>query len=263
VWQSLWKAHGSEFDGLAALEERLGYSFKDRHLLFEALTHRSVLTDYKTKFEKGSVQGEISSLAWNERLEFLGDSVLNLVVSRMLWDYGGDRFGEGELSRARASLVNESILAQVARGVDLGQVILLGRGEVNNGARSRDSLLADALEALMGAIYLDSDFDSAATVITSLINPLLHQGLENLARDYKTELQELTQDLYRVVPDYQVSKETGPDHLKEFLVDVFVSGECLAQASGTSKKRASQMAAKEALKLILDREQTKLKRNIK
>ncbi len=222
--------------------------------MYEALTHRSALSDYTAKLEKRSLGLNIAMLSWNERLEFLGDSVLNLAISTMLWHFdGAEEFAEGDLSRARASLVNETTLAEIAANIDLGQVILLGKGELKSGARSRASLLADTLEALIGAVYLDSGFEEAKAVVEVLFVSLFEGNLSRLARDFKTQLQELTQEIYKITPRYSVVKETGPDHSKVFQVAVKISGKVVATARGASKKRASQHAAKEALQIIASR----------
>jgi ribonuclease-3 len=194
-----------------------------------------------------------AGLRWNERLEFLGDTVLSLAVSHKLMERK-ERFDEGELSRIRASLVNEETLAEIARDIGLGECLLLGKGEENSDGRKRDSLLADALEALLGAAFLDKGFDRASELVGQLFFSKLESDVQLLVQmDFKTMLQEVTQDKMRVTPEYEVVGETGPDHDKEFEVVVLLSGEERGRGRGASKKRASQAAAREALDIIVSK----------
>lgn len=195
-------------------------------------------------------------LPWNERLEFLGDAVLGLVISTALM-VRQELFAEGDLSRIRASLVNEESLAGVAQEIELGGCMLLGKGELRNASEVRRSLLADALEALIGAVYEDGGFEQAGRVVNRLFASRLVGTLSPLLqRDYKTMLQEFTQEKFQVVPTYRVVQETGPDHAKEFLVEVDVNGKVKGRGVGDSKKRASQWAAKEALGVLHSEKQT-------
>ncbi len=183
-----------------------------------------------------------------ERLEFLGDAVLNLVVSDHLYR----RFPsapEGELARMRARLVNESSLAEIARGLDLGRYILLGKGEERSGGRERASLLADVLEAVVGAVYVDSGYGVAHAMVSRWVAPLLER-LEEIRGDYKSQLQEVIQRRERTTPQYRITGAEGPDHAKEFVAVVEVSGKVLGEGRGRSKKEAEQMAAREALRRL-------------
>lgn len=189
-------------------------------------------------------------LPWNERLEFLGDAVLGLAVSRRLMERG-EGLAEGELSRVRAALVNEESLAELARALEVGKTLVMGKGAALSGGRGRDSLLADALEAVIGAVFVDGGFAAADAVVGRIFAETLAGDLRLLVQlDYKTMLQELTQDRLKVTPTYEVMTETGPDHDKIFAVRVLVAGEERGRGSGASKKRASQDAARQALEAL-------------
>ncbi|TWW11035.1 ribonuclease 3 [Planctomyces bekefii] len=218
----------------------MGYRFKDRAQLYQALTHRSAIMEL-------SSSGVCSdALPWNERFEFLGDAVLGLAISRRLMDLG-QGLVEGELSRIRAALVNEVSLAVVARTLDLGRFLVLGKGAAKSGGRKRDSLLADGLEAVIGAVFNDGGFAAAEAVVDVLFGNVLRGDLMHLVQtDFKTMLQELTQEKFKKVPSYEVLLETGPDHNKVFEVRVILGTEELGRGSGASKKRASQAAAQQA-----------------
>lgn len=221
------------------LEKALGYSFKDLDLLETALTHRSYVNEHSRR-----------RLQSNERLEFLGDSVLNLAISHFLMDvYPGE--AEGVLSRWRASLVNEKSLAAKARQVDLGVHLLLGRGEERSQGREKDSLLADAYEALLGAIYLDGGFHQASMVIREQFRrEVLERAWGPADEDFKTRLQEHTQSLMRVTPRYVLVSEKGPDHDKVFHVRVEAGPDWVGFGTGRSKKEAEQQAARELLQRL-------------
>jgi len=215
-----------------SLERSLGVRMKDRSLLETALIHRSFA------FERGEV-------VTNERLEFLGDAVLGVVVTDLAYRNFGE-MPEGELAKLRAAIVNMGTLAVVARELGLGEEILLGRGEELSGGREKASILADALEAVLGAVYLDRGIDVTARVIRRLFWPRIEAYARGEGeRDYKTGLQELAaQDLGRI-PEYRIL-ERGPDHEKEFTASVFVGGRELGTGTGRSKKEAEQRAAREA-----------------
>ena len=215
------------------LQQRISYSFRDARLLERALTHRSYANEHRLSEH-------------NERLEFLGDSVLNLVVSERLMK-DRPRSPEGELSRLRAAVVSEASLAEVARSIGLGAFLLLGKGEEQTGGRDKDSLLADALEALIASLYLDGGFDRATAFIEARFQEILDR---TGGTDCKTELQERSQELLKVLPEYRVVSESGPDHRKEFVIELSVRGEILGRGSGKSKKEAEQKAAKEALQKL-------------
>jgi len=221
------------------LESRLGYSFKKKDLLKRALTHRSYVNEKK-----------LDSVEHNERLEFLGDAVLELVVSEFLMNRYVN-FSEGELSKLRASIVNEKQLATLARGWHLGDYLYLGRGEEQTSGREKNSLLADAFEAILGAVYVDRGFKKAFEVIRHHYSKLLgDQPPENFYKDYKTELQEKSQELFRSVPHYKLVAEMGPDHDKIFEVELSIRQEVMGRGTGRSKKEAEQEAAQKALQKL-------------
>jgi len=239
------------------LQERVGHRFADLTLLYEALTHRSALMELGAPttskgggtVRAGSRDCQPLDLPWNERLEFLGDAVLGLAISRRLMERGSDSrpLAEGELSRIRASLVNEESLAELARELELGKFLVMGKGAALSGGRDRDSLLADVLEALFGAVFVDAGFDVADALVGRLFQALLADDLRLMVQtDYKTMLQEMTQEKLRQTPTYEVTTEFGPDHDKVFEVKVLVAGKELGRGQGGSKKRASQEAARQA-----------------
>ena len=231
----------------AELQARLGYTFRNQVLCETAMTHTSWLNE--------AGRPERSD---NERLEFLGDAVLDLVVSDVLMKRFPDR-REGDLSRARAALVSESGLAQVAVAIDLGRFILLGKGEERTGGRSRPSILANALEALMGAIYIDAGFDAVAAVAARLFEARLEDVDSHAKLDYKSRLQERAQALWQTAPVYEVVAEEGPDHDKRFEVALSLAGRPYGRAVGRSKKEAEQGAAAAALEAIEREEKEKAK----
>jgi ribonuclease-3 len=222
----------------APLEARLGYTFHDGALCETALTHTSWLNE-------ATAPGRTD----NERLEFLGDAVLALVVSDLLMRRLPGR-AEGELTRVRAALVSESGLARAATGIDLGAWIFVGRGEERTGGRSRPSILANALEALMGAIYLDGGLPAAAAVAARLFDEALGDVDRHARLDYKSRLQERAQALLQVAPVYAVVASEGPDHDKRFEVALTLAGREYGRAIGRSKKEAEQSAAAAALSAL-------------
>ena len=217
---------------LESLDDALGVIFRDPALREAALTHRSFA------FERGVP-------VTNERLEFLGDSVLGLVVTDMAYTAFPD-LPEGQLAKLRAAVVNMTALADVARSLGLGSVILLGKGEETSGGRDKASILADALEAVFGAVYLDLGLDVARELIERLFRPRLDAYVRGEGdRDYKTILQELASQRLHAMPEYRL-EDRGPDHEKEFTATVFLAGEPLGMGTGRSKKEAEQQAAREA-----------------
>ena len=222
----------------SGIEQRLQYEFKNKNLLQEALRHSSYVN------ELGN-----SDLCDNERLEFLGDAVLNLIVGHMLMR-SYPELKEGDLSRNRANLVNESQLAKTARSINLGTYILLGKGEAQTRGREKNSILADTFEALTAAIYLDGGFDTAYKIIENKMQFLVEQ-LETAESnyDYKSRLQERVQIGGAVIPNYSIIREDGPDHNKTFWV-ALKAVDIETEGSGKSKKAAEQDAAKKALKLF-------------
>lgn len=215
----------------------MGYRFSDGGLLTLALTHRSYCA-------------ENPSTASNERLEFLGDSVLGLVVTDHIYDsYSG--LPEGQLAKLRASVVNTVTLAELAGQLGLGQLLRLGKGEDQSGGREKESILADALEALFGAVYVDGGWGAARDVILELTIEAIVDAAEQPGRkDYKTQLQELTARLALGTPVYQISG-SGPDHDKRFTAVTIVDGVARGHGDGTSKKRAEQVAARSAYAAVM------------
>ncbi|MFO1463636.1 MAG: ribonuclease III [bacterium] len=224
---------------LKEFEKKLGYRFRKKTLLKNALTHKSYANERRLEADDH-----------NERLEYLGDAVLELIVSHLLME-NYPQAAEGELSKLRASIVNEKTLANVAREHDLGEYLYLGKGEEMGAGREKASLLANALEAVLGAIYLDRGFKKAYKVIGRIALELFEQvGQEGFYKDYKTQLQERAQVLFKTVPKYKLVKESGPDHDKTFEINLLIRGELMGVGIGKSKKNAEQAAAKEALEAL-------------
>jgi ribonuclease-3 len=210
--------------------------FADAALLEAALTHRSFAFEQELAVN-------------NERLEFLGDAVLGLVVTDMAFRAFPDR-AEGELAKLRASIVNMSALADVARDLGLGDAVRLGRGEEMSGGRGKASILADALEAVLGAVYLDRGLEVTRALIERLFRPRMNAYVRGEGeRDYKTILQELASQDLRALPEYRI-EESGPDHQKEFAATVFLAGKPWGSGTGRSKKEAEQQAAHEAYRRL-------------
>jgi ribonuclease-3 len=221
----------------AEIQERIHYSFRDEELLTRALTHKSFANENRLAHH-------------NERMEFLGDAVLNLVVSEYLMETCPE-MSEGDLSRLRAAVVSEPSLAAVSRGIGLGEFLLLGKGEEQTGGRNKDSLLADSLEALIASVYLDAGQEEARSFVLAFFEEKIRTTCSARATlDYKTELQELCQERLKILPEYRVVSETGPDHQKLFEVELSIRGEVLGRGAGRSKKEAEQRAAKEALEKL-------------
>ncbi|MBW2708589.1 MAG: ribonuclease III [Deltaproteobacteria bacterium] len=217
------------------LYEVLGYRFKDPALVLQAFRHSSYVNEHVGV-----------GLEDNERLEFLGDAVLDLAVSHLLMERN-QAADEGELSRFRSMMVDEAGLYDVATRLDLGCYLLLGKGEDQSFGRQKPSILADVTEALIGAIYLDGGFDETKKVIEKLFAPLLQKlETDDLVQDFKSLLQEFTQRVFKNLPKYRLTEETGPAHDKVFCIALAVNGIVLAEGKGKSKKEAEQHAAKEA-----------------
>ena len=215
------------------LEKSLGYEFKDKKLITEALTHKS----YKKPYD-------------NERLEFLGDAVLDLIVGEYLYKKFS-KSDEGNLSKIRASLVNESGFDKLARYLNLGNYILLSNAEENNGGREKSSLLSNAFEAVIGAVYLEAGLEIANDIAIALLEENHKDiSLESLFSDFKTLLQELTQAQFGLTPEYNVIASRGPDHKKEFEIAVVIDSKEYARAIGKSKKIAQQESAKIAIEIL-------------
>ena len=221
---------------LIDLEDKISVKFKNKALLEQALTHRSYLNESHNKIT-GS----------NERLEFLGDSVLSLVTSNYLYQKFAD-IPEGDLTNLRASLVKTQTLARVSQSINLGDYLFLSHGEEESGGRNHISILADSLEALIGAIFLDRGLATCTDFISQFIFPVLPEIIKNgLFRDFKSILQENIQKETKKSPDYKVLKTTGPDHERVFTVGVFINDKQMGEGSGHSKQEAQQAAAKAAL----------------
>lgn len=224
---------------LQDLEGRLKYKFGNIELLSIALTHRSYVNE-----------NPYPPLADNERFEFLGDAVLGLCVSDLLITKYVD-FSEGTLSKIRAGIVNEKPLAELASSLQLGDCLLLGKGEENSGGRAKDSLLANSLEAVIAAIYLDSGFVEAKNILEILLAPLLEDNiLLSQGFDYKTALQEFCQKKYKTAPVYAIIDSRGPDHAKIFEVQVTVADIMPQTGFGKSKKEAEKQAAQKAWDIL-------------
>jgi ribonuclease-3 len=221
----------------AKLEKCLGYQFKDKNLIVEALTHKS----YKKPYN-------------NERLEFLGDAVLNLIVGEYLYNKF-PKSNEGELSKIRASLVNETGFTKLARDINLGDYIYISVAEERNNGRKKASILSDAFEAIMGAIYLESGLNNLKPIMLQILeNSYDKINLDVLFSDYKTALQEITQSMFGTIPEYKLEKSYGPDHQKEFEVSIWIDDKNYGSAKGKSKKLAQQAVAKIALEQLKDKE---------
>ncbi|WP_257404702.1 ribonuclease III [Campylobacter lari] len=218
---------------LKKLQERLNYHFENEQLLIEALTHKS----YKKPYN-------------NERLEFLGDAVMDLVVGEFLF-FKFQKDSEGNLSKLRAALVNEKSFATLAQKLDLGVCIFMSIAEENNDGRNKPSILSDAFEALMGALYLEIGFEKTKNIALNLLNEVYpHIDTQSLFKDYKTRLQEITQANMAGTPEYVVMKAFGPDHKKQFEIAVKIQGIEVARSTAGSKKEAQQQCAKIALEKL-------------
>ena len=219
--------------GLEVLEKSLGIEFKNKQLLAQALTHKSCKKPYN-----------------NERLEFLGDAVLDLVVGEYLYNKFPTA-NEGSLSKIRASIVNEKGFTKLAEALGIGEHIMISSAEENNDGRKKPSILSNAFEALIGAVYLEYGLLVAQELSITLIEQAYPKiDLITLFSDYKTALQELTQAKFAVTPEYVIVGSTGPDHKKEFTVEVLINKKPFAKAAGTSKKEAEQEAAKKTLETL-------------
>lgn len=221
---------------LEHLEESLGIAFKKSALLKEALTHRSYLNENPSWKQPD-----------NERLEFLGDAVIELAVTESLFEKFPDE-DEGKLTGIRAALVNYLMLAAVAEDIRLGDYLYLSKGEMKDNGRAREVILANAFEAVVGAVYLDKGYDAARKVVSSLVMTRLDEVMEKkLYKDPKSMLQEFLQERKKTTPTYRVLAESGPDHAKQFVVGVFVGTKKLAEGDGPSKQEAEAKAAERGL----------------
>ena len=220
------------------LENKIGYHFKNQALLREAITHSSYANEHKAQHIK-----------YNERLEFLGDAVLSIVVSDYIFKHCPE-LPEGELTKLRASLVCERTLFEFAKKIDLGSYLILSKGERHNGGAERPSILSDAFEALIAAIYIDGGIEPAAKHILNFVIPAIKKKKKKRVKDYKTTLQEIVQKNPGERLEYVLTGESGPDHNKHFTVEVHLNSNVIGKGGGRSKKEAEQQAAREALELM-------------
>lgn len=226
-------------ENMKTLEGRLGYSFKNKKLLLKALTHSS----YKNENPHESEED-------NERLEFLGDSVLGLAVAEALYK-AQPELDESLMAKYKAYLVSRMSLSTIAKEIGLGGFLRLGRGELKTGGYEKEGILADAFEAVIGAIFLDSSYENARDTVYRLMGPVIEECIkEGYIYDYKSNLQELTQQKFNSLPEYIVVSEEGKDHDKVFTVEVIINGQTLGIGRGHSKKEAQMEAAREALKKL-------------
>lgn len=221
------------------IENKLNYVFKDKDLLKKALTHKSYAHDFK--------KDDVDS--YNERLEFLGDAILEHMVSIYLYTHT-PKMKEGVMSKKRAEIVCESSLSSVMRELDFQKYVKLGKCEINTGGRKKDAILADMAEAILGAIYLDSNFEEAKRVYMTLLNKKIQEVLTHETSDYKTQLQEILQKNGTVKIEYITVKETGKAHDKTFYIDLLYNGKKIGEGNGKSKKEAEQRAAKRAIETM-------------
>ncbi|MGL5507790.1 MAG: ribonuclease III [Paraclostridium sp.] len=232
------KIKGNILNNISKFEKIISYEFKNKQYILEALTHSSYSNENK-------------SYAFNERLEFLGDSVLGIVISDYLFK-NETELPEGELTKLRANIVCEESLSEVAKKIELGTHILLGRGEEATGGRDRISILADTFEAVIAAIYLDGGIDNAKKFVLTQMDEIIQDSVKGrIFRDYKTHLQEVIQSQGESNITYDLLEEIGPDHNKRFVMQVKLNEEVLGTGEGKSKKEAEQSAAKQALRRMI------------
>ncbi len=224
-------------DILPQIESKLKVKFKDRDLLFLAFVHRSFVNEYK----------EISH--HNERLEFLGDSILGLIIADFLYEKWPDK-PEGVLSQFRALLVESQACVKYMQELGLESFILMGKGESQSLGRGRETILANVFEALIGAIYLDSGLEKTREFFFTHLQKPVEEILKSPARNYKAELQDYAQKNFQLIPEYKLIKEVGPDHAKEFLIGAYIDQKKYGEGKGPSKKQAEQKAAADALQKI-------------
>jgi ribonuclease-3 len=222
-------------EDLKKLQQKLQIQFHNKLLLKQAFTHASYVNEHR-----------FSQYQDNERLEFLGDAVLELTVSEYLYNLFPTR-PEGELTKLRAAIVCEPSLVKFAEVLNFGQYVLLGKGEELTGGRSRPALLADVFEAFIGSLYLDQGIEAARTFLDQFVFPLISENGKLQMNDYKTELQELTQHHNMELLEYRIVEERGPAHEREFVSEVYMGMECIGRGNGRSKKEAEQQAASVAL----------------
>jgi ribonuclease-3 len=222
---------------LDELQKKINVFFREPRLLETALTHPSYMVEH----------AEVEH--HNQRLEFLGDAILGSVVAYYLYEHF-PKFGEGHLTKTRAAVVCEPSLAAVARKLELGKYLRLGKGEENSGGRKRPSILADAFEALTAAVFLDQGWEATCDFLAGLLKEEIEKNVHGVTRDYKTHLQELVQSRGNESPYYQILEESGPDHDKKFTSGVFLKDKLLGKGTGKSKKESEQNAARAALEYL-------------
>jgi len=229
----------SEPAKLDKLQDILGVTFNDASLLVQALVHGSYLHENPD-----------FTLPSNERLEFLGDALLGLIIAEKLF-IDSPELAEGGMTKLRAALVRKETLARLAGALGLGDYLYIGCGEENSGGRGKPSILASALESMIGAIFMDQGFEACRSFVLRLFDSEMGEAVdERLAEDYKSALQEITQARHRTAPSYRIVKTTGPDHAREFTVEVSVNGTVIGSGSGRSKRQAEREAARAALKTM-------------
>jgi ribonuclease III len=226
---------------LSVVESQVGYVFQNKKLLVQAFTHRSYFNEHRDVAEEH-----------NERLEFLGDSILGLLISDYLYHHLPSH-AEGELSRLRAHLVEAGSCARFLQKLDLGDFVQLGRGEQMNEGRGRETILADLFEALIGAVYIDGGMEAAQKFFWGHFQEEIQKSLAHPARNWKAELQDYSQKKYQRPPIYKVVREEGPDHSKMFVIAAFLDEEEVGQGTGSSKKEGEQAAAQDAIEKLKGR----------
>lgn len=233
--------HASFLENIQHLETRIGYKFRKKSLIKEALTHKSFAKEKTNNPEP-----------YNERLEFLGDAVLELVVSDYLFN-AYPQYTESEFSKIKAYAVKESTLSDIASRLNMGSCLRFGKGEESSGGREKISILANVFEAVLAAIYLDSGLKRAKEFALRNLNDKIKELIEkNLLFDFKTKLQEVVQEKFSALPKYKVHKEEGPEHMKIFEVEVFIKNVCYGAGRGRTKKEAAQKAAEVGLVKLLE-----------
>ena len=230
--------HTTNMKDFSVFEKKVGFSFKDKQLLTTAFTHRSYLNENRKTIKEH-----------NERLEFLGDAVLELVITSFLFEKYPER-PEGELTAFRAALVNTQSISAAATELGMNDYLLLSKGEAKDTGRARQYILANTFEAFIGALYLDQGYDASRTFIAATLFGKIEKIVEErLWQDAKSYFQEKTQEEHSVTPSYELMKEAGPDHDKKFIVAAQIKGEAVAQGEGRSKQEAEQAAARKALEV--------------
>ena len=224
---------------LSEFQKKLGICFSDSNLLDIALTHRSYINE----------SSRTSYLSHNERLEFLGDAVLGQIAALLLYLKLEGR-PEGELARIKSIVVSEQSLAPIAAAIGIAEALRLGKGEELSGGRSKKALLADALEALIGAILLDQGYEAARTFVARLLEPVIKDAIEGQSKDYKTVIQEYAQKYLRELPRYNLDRAEGPEHDRVFWVSCALDGKCYGPFAGKTKKEAEQIAAKDVFEKL-------------